>query len=147
MKASPTATQIMTMRKATGMPVHSAKEFLESQPPELIERVLNSALLFGRIPHLKAFDGCDEMLIDRTFRAIECADSDGRLIDPQHFDSKVGPIIDRILDEETSKLESEHGLGMGSCHLIWNRSKKRLQTDFNINWYSPAELNLGICFD
>lgn len=36
---------------------------------------------------------------------------------------------------------------MGTCHMIWNRKKKILKEEFDIDWYSPAEMNPRVRFD
>jgi hypothetical protein len=36
---------------------------------------------------------------------------------------------------------------MGTCHRIWNRKKKILKEEFDIDWYSPAEMNPRARFD
>ncbi len=36
---------------------------------------------------------------------------------------------------------------MGSCHLVWRRKKEILKEEFDIDWYSPREMNPRVIFD
>jgi hypothetical protein len=36
---------------------------------------------------------------------------------------------------------------MGSCHLLWRRQKQILKEEFDIDWYSPRDMNPRVIFD
>lgn len=36
---------------------------------------------------------------------------------------------------------------LGTCHSLWGLQKNILKQEFNVTWYSPAELHPDTCFD
>ena len=125
----PKASEVMAIRVATGLGVNEAREFLESKPKLLVTRILEAAKIAGRVT-----DAVSSKL-ETTF-----------LEDPLIGDSEVGPVVQRVLEEESEKARQVYP-GRGVCHLIWKNTKERLQNQYGIEWYSPAELNPGVCFD
>ncbi len=49
------------------------------------------------------------------------------------------------LDEINTELD-ERGVGMGRCHIYWERKKKLLKSQ-GIDWKTPAECNPHTIFD
>lgn len=43
--------------------------------------------------------------------------------------------------DDTVKEEVGHSSGMGFCHVIWSHKKALLKNAYQIDWYSPADLN------
>lgn len=73
-------------------------------------------------------------------------------------DIKYDPIEDteeykNIVDELEKKIETRMTIenipigGFGTCHIYWKYKKEILKNDYNIDWESPAELNLDVIFD
>lgn len=56
---------------------------------------------------------------------------------------KAVPIIEEIIKENLGEL---YGC-FGSCHTIWRQRKQLLMEKYGIEWFSPSELNRGVCFD
>ncbi|MGW8158419.1 MAG: hypothetical protein ACWGKN_07835 [Desulfoprunum sp.] len=49
-----------------------------------------------------------------------------------------------------AEIEMENHPGkndMGFCHTFWTVRKRILREEYNIEWQSPAERNLGIIYD
>lgn len=53
------------------------------------------------------------------------------------------PIIEEIIKENLGELYDQ----FGSCHVIWQQTKQLLLEKYGIEWFSPTELNRGVCFD
>ena len=56
---------------------------------------------------------------------------------------KAVPVIEGIIKENLGEL---YGC-FGSCHAIWRQRKQLLMEKYGIEWFSPSELNRGVCFD
>lgn len=52
-------------------------------------------------------------------------------------------IIEEIIKENLGELYGH----FGSCHAIWHQRKQLLLERYGIEWFSPVELNRGVCFD
>jgi hypothetical protein len=133
------ADLVMRYRRATGLPVMSAKRALQSLTPD--EQL--------------------SMVID-TENAIRTG---GIARDPLEDDSVIGPKIHAVLEMVTDRVireYDEHIAEMrkktpdvadflanrrGICHLIWRDAKTQLLNEFGIDWKTPAELNPGSVFD
>jgi hypothetical protein len=59
------------------------------------------------------------------------------------------PACARAIEEAQRRATAEIGgyRRMGDCHLIWNRAQQILKDDFDIKWFTPAEMNPHIIFD
>lgn len=51
--------------------------------------------------------------------------------------------IEKLIDEKLK----DYPRGLGFFHLYWGTKKRILKEKYDIDWSSPAELNLGIMFD
>jgi hypothetical protein len=68
----------------------------------------------------------------------------GLLHDPIEDD----PTLRSVLEEAQLLAEAdEPPRGLGSCHRLWRAKKRVLKNQFEIDWFSPAEMNPGIRFD
>ena len=140
----------MAFRAATGLPVMQAKKFIESNPDDIIDRILNASYLVRcNLPYVEALAKVTPELLDRIFYAAEIRQEMSHLNDPIEKDPNLGPIIHRVLDDTTElvKRELEGERLFGSCHRIWRLAKERLWREHGIKWYSPGEMNPGSCFD
>lgn len=68
------------------------------------------------------------------------------LVDPVQFDAVQGPIVQQVMKEEMENIPGTE-YRRGICYLIWRRTRERLEAEYGIRWYSPAEMNPGSCFD
>ena len=120
---------IMAVRKATGAPIHEVRKHLEQSSTELRGRIVEASN-----HRLQSEDN------DHSGSALE---------DPIIRDASSGPQIARILAEEQDRIraENEGGWPLGSCHLIWKRTKERAMHEHGLRWYSPAELNPFAAYD
>jgi hypothetical protein len=66
------------------------------------------------------------------------------LHDPIEDDPKLRPMIEQA-HALANAAEPAHGLG--SCHRLWHAKKRILKERFEIEWFSPAEMNPGTKFD
>lgn len=127
MKAiEPNAEETMAIRRATGLPVLEAKEFIRSSSPELIQRIL---------------DAHSARCAAGTQEAREA------LRDPIEDDAVAGAVVRKVLAEVERDVEAEYGTLRMLCHLIWNNARRRLLEEHGIVWYSPAQMNPGSVFD
>ena len=119
----PSAQEIMIFRKATRLGVLEAEKFLVSEPTELIDRIL--------------------------LAAEHSSDEHGSLLtDPIEKHPDYSATIKQVFEDERKQiLEKEGEWQLGFCHLFWHNCKKRLKEEFDIDWYSPSELNPWCCFD
>ena len=133
------ADLVMRYRRATGLPVMSAKRALQSLTP--VEQL--------------------SIVID----AENATRTDGIARDPQEDDNDIGPKIHAVLEQVADRVireYDEHIAEMrkrtpdvadflanrrGICHLIWRDAKTQLLHEFGIDWKTPAELNPGYAFD
>ena len=118
----------MAVHRATGAGVLEVKSFLRDASPLLCERVIAAAR--------QVLSESDES-VSKT------------LIDPLNTDDQIGCIIQRLEEEESSRvrIENDGEWPLGSCHNIWRRMKNRLSTEHAIEWFSPADLNPFVAFD
>lgn len=121
MSESPDAQTVFAIHTATALGINDAKEFILNSPPLLVSRILESAEKIGRVP------GQERTVENRT--AI--------LTDPIQDDESLGPVVSRILDEETTRALANGGRRLGMCHQIWNHTKRRLSDEHDIEWFSP----------
>lgn len=56
---------------------------------------------------------------------------------------EVEPIIEELIKERLGELYDH----IGACHAIWYHRKRLLMEKYGIEWFTPAELNLGVDFD
>lgn len=119
----------MSIRKATGLPVMQAREFITASSAELVQRILDG----HRVRHATQLGNLHAHFLQ----------------DPIQDDPLVGPIVRRVIEEVSRELETAHAHNRprGLCHLIWRTTQERLLQDHSIVWYSPAQLNPGSCFD
>ena len=117
-----TATDVMALRKATGMPLMDAKRFMHEQPRELILRIMQAA---------------KNQVAGESLR------------DPIEHDPVHGEVVAQVLDEVAKRSETELGTDrvMGRCHWVWVRAKELLRKKYGLLWYSPAEMNPTTSFD
>ncbi|WP_149499654.1 hypothetical protein [Roseiconus lacunae] len=132
------ATELIArLRRATGMPLLAAREALSQFPP-------------------------DQQI---TMVATAEQDDSGMLRDPIEQDPIAGPIISSVLKSVALRVRREHeqrmddlrktspdmadflSSGRGLCHRIWHDAKQELESDHQINWRSPAEMNPQCAFD
>jgi hypothetical protein len=139
----------MEFRAATGCGVNQAKEFLQTWDRALISKVLEAARIGGRLPTLESLaEAAPEVqakILAGHTAPVECL----HLVDPLESDPVQGPVVKSILEQEEGRIREENdgGWQMGSCHLIWKRTKERLDAEHGIEWHSPAELNPSSIFD
>ncbi|HWB01508.1 MAG TPA: hypothetical protein VG796_00700 [Verrucomicrobiales bacterium] len=127
MKAiEPSAEETMAIRRATGLPVLEAKEFIRSSSPELIQRILDA---------------------HSARRAVATQEAREALHDPIEDDAVAGAVVRRVLAEVERDVKAECGTLRMQGHLIWNNARKRLLKEHGIVWYSPAQMNPGDVFD
>lgn len=67
------------------------------------------------------------------------------LYDPFMDDPAFAWAIKEAGDRASKEVGHPHV--MGTCHLIWRRQKEILKEEFDIDWYSPAEMNPRVIFD
>ncbi|EKJ99510.1 hypothetical protein RBSH_05176 [Rhodopirellula baltica SH28] len=132
------ATELIArLRKATGMPLLAAREALSQFPP------------------------------DQQITMVEAAEQDGSgiLRDPIEQDPVAGPIIETVLKAVSVRVREEHkqrmddlrktspqmadflSTGRGLCHRIWYDAKQLLESEHQISWRTPAEMNPQCAFD
>ncbi|MCH1924216.1 hypothetical protein L9G74_06690 [Shewanella sp. C32] len=93
-------------------------------------------------------NGMDMVLFDRVLRAMdEQPDPREPFYDPIEDDSETKTIIAQAKDDARSKVKDKHGLGRGSCHLIWREAAEILKEKHNITWFSPAKMNPLVSYD
>lgn len=75
---------------------------------------------------------------------------DGEIYDPKEKDPKYRDIIkkaDKEAEETLKKKFPETEKQLGYCHLFWQEKKRILKEKYNIEWYSPDELNPLTLYD
>ena len=76
----------------------------------------------------------------------------------RHAHPKIRILYDPIIDDpdyawaikeagDRASEEVGRAFEMGTCHRIWNRKKQILREEFDIDWYSPREMNPSARFD
>ena len=128
----------MRFRRATGLGVLRAREFLTREPRDLWERILEAA---------------------------EARPTGVYLRDPMESHPEFGPVISRVLEEVRVEAEQAHRVRVaeleetspaftvifryprGLCHHIWRDAQERLRKEHGIEWRTPAEMNPGGVFD
>ena len=102
-------------------------------------------------PLLKAKEILNDMEVDLFERVLRAMDeqSDPRepFYDPIEEDSDTKIIIVQAKDDARSKVKDKHGLGRGSCHLIWRKAAATLKEQHSITWFSPAKMNSLVSYD
>ena len=137
----PTAAEVMAFRAVTKLAVLEAKRFLEQNPRELVDRILDAIRRVGRAPYIYALEGASAEYQDRLFAANENLDQWGFTHDPIEDDPEIGPIIQRVLQEVRQQAEQEGITGRGASFWIGVQTKKRLREEQGISWYTKWEMN------
>jgi hypothetical protein len=117
---SMTANDIMDYHKASGLPMHRAKELLTAMPPEIRERVLLAVKQKG----------------DRRL-----------LVDPIETDLALAEFVCEAAAEANRTADSAGHQGRGRCHFVWSMQKRILTERHGITWLSPADMNPAVVFD
>lgn len=124
------------LRAANGMGWLEARIFLAGISALLCERIISAkekqevGLLHDPIEDEPAF-------------APQVADAKKQAQDA--FRSWVAERNARYLRQGLTHMVSEHP--RGGCHFIWWETKKVLREQYEIEWFSPAEMNPGTKFD
>lgn len=114
------AKRVAEFHRASGLGFLEAREFMRSKPHALCERIM----------------------------AAHKQQGDATLHDPVEDDVRYSATISAAReDAERIALEELGGRPLGSCHFIWGRMREILKEQHGIDWYSPAEMNPGSCFD
>ena len=117
----PPADGVMRFHRATGLGVVASREFLATQPSHLSERILHAAASQPSGSHLH----------DPVEDAPETA-------------AVVAAAFVRAESETDAEFQS--GYFRGRCHAVWRRTERILH-ESGIEWFSPARMNPGRCFD
>lgn len=115
-----TADDIMNYHKASGLPMHRAKELLTAMSSEVRERVLLAVMQKG----------------DRRL-----------LTDPLETDSAFAELVREAAAEANRVADSAGHQGRGRCHFVWSTQKRILAERHGIAWLSPADMNPAVAFD
>lgn len=119
------------------------------------------------MPLLAAREALSQFPPDQQITVVVTAEHDrsGMLRDPIEQDPIAGPIISSVLKSVSMRVRREHeermndlrktspdmadflSSGRGLCHRIWSDAKRELQSDHQIAWRSPAEMNPQCAFD
>ena len=109
---------VIAYSKATGFPVKDAREVLVTLKPALRKRVLRAARSEPR--------------------------RDGLLHDPVEDEPGMRKLVRQAAARAERAVTDQ---GLGRCHFVWEEQARILWREHKIRWYSPAEMNLGVCFD
>jgi hypothetical protein len=118
------ADAVMRLRRATEMPVTEAKRLLASVSPLLRTRLLAAA--------------------DKQLEANE--ETRQYLYDPIEDDPAYAQTVRQAAQEAEEELRSVERR-RGFCHLLWKTQKRILRDRYRIEWFTPAEMNIGVIFD
>jgi len=81
-------------------------------------------------------------------RNIECWLADRERYLATETEEKIEAIRPELEAKLKERLPGYGGLGdMGYCHVVWGVKKEILKEDYNIDWWTPAELNPHIKYD
>ncbi len=114
------AKVVMQVHKDASLRVLEAKQFLEQASPVFYERFLNAI---------------DQKSLDVNY-----------LTDPIENEPEMKEIIKQVRRKTEAKLHDRKKM-RGFCHLYWHTQKRILKERYNIQWFSPVDLNPGIWFD
>lgn len=139
------AETIMALRRATGLPVLKAREFLTTSAPELVQRILDGY----RVRHIERLGSLPKELREKIVEASEKQSPHSFLCNPIEDDPEVGATVREVLERTSHEIEASYALDRprGLCHLIWRTAQERLLRQHSITWYTPAQMNPGTCFD
>ena len=56
-------------------------------------------------------------------------------------------VVEEVNEETSTSVINDFGMRLGSIHMFWYRKKKALMEQHGIEWWSPGDLNPGICYD
>ena len=125
------ASDIFVIHRCTGLPIAEAQKLAASATKELLDQIL---------------EACRTQCHESNSEELGARRKVDTLRDPAEFDSNKGPVIERVLREETEKMRNAERK-LGTCHLIWRRVQKRLREEYAICWFTPAEMNPWTAFD
>jgi hypothetical protein len=113
---------VVRLHRATHLSVVAAQRFIATQPAQLTERILLAA---------------------------EAHTDDSALRDPFEKAPETAATIAEAFAraERETDAEIQAGYFRGRCHAVWHRAERILRDDFRIEWFSPARINPGRCFD
>jgi DNA repair exonuclease SbcCD ATPase subunit len=79
-------------------------------------------------------------------------DEEGFSCDIKERDPKFKKIMEEVNKEAEERAsdwpkDSSGNYQMGHCHAVWGEKKRILKEKYNIDWYSPAELNPFVIID
>lgn len=86
------------------------------------------------------------LLRERRAIARDCQTGSNLLHDPIEDDPQLHPSFlraEQLVDEELVGVER----GMGFCHRYWRVKQRILRERFQIDWYSPSDMNPMVLFD
>jgi hypothetical protein len=100
---------------------------------------------------LDNWDDRERLLQERRAIALEKLAAAGSkddkiLVDPIEDDSAMQTILreaDRLADAELAR----QNRGLGFCHQFWRTKQRILKKQFNVAWFSPAEMDPSSIFD
>ena len=118
----PTADCVMRVHRATHLGILEARQFIATQPAQLTERILRAAEIQAGVRPLRD--------------PIEDAPATA---------AAVAAALARAAVETDADLRP--GYFRGRCYAEWHRAERILRQDFGLEWYSPARMNPGCCFD
>lgn len=86
----------------------------------------------------------DRLLRERIKDARQLQGDSDELYDPIEDD----PSLQAILAESSALAEAEvPDTGMGWCHSLWEAKQRILRNRYNVEWFSPADMNPEIIYD
>ncbi|MHA3774772.1 hypothetical protein ACXR0O_24890 [Verrucomicrobiota bacterium sgz303538] len=118
----PETEVVIRFRRATGLGFLAAREFLSTQPSQLSERIL---------------------------QAGATQPGGTRLHDPIEDEPETAAVIAAAFSRAEAEVDAEYQSGCfrGRCHAVWKRVERILREESGIEWFSPARMNPGGCFD
>ncbi len=111
----------MRLHRATGLGILASREFLATQPSLLSERILRAAVSQPGGSHLH---------------------------DPAEDAPETAAVIAAAFARAESETDAEFRTGYFRvrCYAVWQRAERILH-ESGIEWFSPARMNPGCCFD
>lgn len=122
------AAVVMELRRRTGVGVLDAKRLLERAADSTWnERMVRALLAHANAAH---------------------ANAERRLLlhDPIEDDPELGLLV-AAADEQARRQLEDEPWRMGLCHRFWHTKQRILQEKYGIEWFTPAQMNPGSCFD